>query len=216
MTTTVYFDLDGTLLEYTTPFAKLFAQTIPVDVTEEMAETYSEQVLTGISQVEENPYEEAFDVVRETYDLDVSPEELAATYIEKEATATRVSPQVRRLIRSIASQHQTGILTNGDGRMQRRKLEEHALSDLVDTVIISNEVGVRKPNPEIFWDAKERLPAETFFYIGDTYEEDIAPAQDAGFKTVYVGENHQPEARVATNGTEELAALLLPLLGEAP
>lgn len=65
---------------------------------------------------------------------------------------------------------------------------------------------------EIFEEAKERLPAEEFVYIGDTFEEDIVPAREAGFKTVYVGEEPHPDASVATRGTEELAALLLPLI----
>ena len=212
MTTTVYFDLDGTLLEYTTPFADIFAQTLPTEVSEEMTDTYFEEVLSGITQVEENPYRRAVEVVREAYDLDVNPEIVAETYIEEEAAATRVRPAVRQLVERVTSQHQTGILTNGDGRMQRQKLENHGLADLVDTIIVSNEVGSRKPDQALFKEAKKRLPAETFVYVGDTYEEDIVPALEAGFTTVYVGEDHQPDAPVAAKGTEELAELLLPLV----
>lgn len=212
MNTSVYFDLDGTLLNYSTPFSDLFVQTLPTDATEGMIETYSERVLTAISQVEDKPYQRAFHAVCEQYDLDLDEERLAAEYIEKEATATRIPHRVRRLVESTATRHQTGILTNGDGRMQRRKIEEHGLDEVVDTIIVSNEVGARKPHQEIFEEAKERLPAEAFVYIGDTFEEDIAPAREAGFKTVYVGEEAHPDASVATRGTEELAALLLPLM----
>lgn len=214
MTTTVYFDLDGTLLDYTTPFAELFTQTLPTDATREMVETYSEQILSGITQVEEDPYRQAFDVVCQEYNLDVKPDALVTEYIEREATATRVSPAVRQLVEALATQCQTGILTNGDWHMQRRKLEEHGLDNLVDTIIISNEVGSRKPERDIFEEAKKRFPAEVFVYIGDTFEEDIVPAQEAGFTTVYVGESHQPDAPVATRGTEELAGVLLSLIGE--
>lgn len=215
MATTVYFDLDGTLLDYNTPFAELFTQTLPANASDEMVETYYEQVLSGITQVEENPYRQAFEMVRREYDLDINPEALAAEYVKNEADATHVPPSVKRLVEAVAAQHQTGILTNGDGRMQRQKIEQHALDDLVDTVIVSNEVGARKPSQEIFEEAKEQLPAETFVYIGDTFEEDIVPAREAGFKTVYVGEENQPDAEVTTQGTEELAAILLPLIGES-
>jgi len=215
MATTVYFDLDGTLLDYNTSFAELFAQTLPANASDEMVETYFEHVLSGITQVEEKPYRQGFEIIRREYDLDINPEVLATEYIKKEADATHLPPSVKRLVESVAAQHQTGILTNGDGRMQRQKIEQHALDDLVDTVIVSNEVGARKPSQEIFEEAKERLPAETFVYIGDTFEEDIVPAREAGFKTVYVGEENQPDAEVATSGTEELAAILLPLTGES-
>lgn len=211
MTTSVYFDLDGTLLTYTTPFSELFGQVLPTDATDEMAETYSEQVLTSISQVEDNPYQRAFRAVSDQYDLDLDTERLAAAYVEREATATRLPRAVRQLVASIAARHQVGILTNGDGRMQRRKIAEHRLGEFVDTVIVSNEIGVRKPNQAIFDEAKERLPADVFVYIGDTFEEDIVPARNAGFRTVYVGEEPHPDTPVATSGTAELAAVLLPL-----
>lgn len=214
MTTSVYFDLDGTLLNYSTPFSELFAQTLPADATEGMIETYSEQVLTGISQVKDKPYQRAFDAVCEQYDLDFDAERLAAAYVEKEATATQIPHTVQQLVESIAVRHQTGILTNGDGRVQRRKIEEHGLDEFVDTIIVSNEIGARKPNREIFEEAKQRLPAEQFVYIGDTFGEDIVPAREEGFKTVYVGEETHPDASVAARGTEELAALLLPLIEE--
>lgn len=214
MATTVYFDLDGTLLSYSTPFAELFRQTIPVEATNEMTETYSKQVLSSITRLEERPYQRAFDAVSEKYNLNVDPEALAAEYIEREATATRMSHTVLSLVESIATRHQTGILTNGDGQMQRKKIGKHGLDDLVDTVIVSNEVGSRKPDRDIFEEAKRRLPAEVFVYIGDTFEEDIVPAREAGFKTVYVGEDEHPNTPVAASTTQELAELLLPLLTE--
>ena len=216
MTTSVYFDLDGTLLEYTTPFSELFARTLPTDATEDMAETYSRHVLTGISELRTDPYRRAFDAVGDEYGLAVDAESLASEYVEREAAATRLPQSVRRLVESIGARHQTGILTNGDGRMQRRKMAEHGLDELVDAVLVSNEVGSRKPDPAIFVEAKERLPADAFVYVGDTPEEDIIPARDCGFETVYVGEGTHPDASVAASGTEELAALLLPLVEDSP
>jgi len=214
METTVYFDLDGTLLNYTSPFSELFAQTLPVEATEEMVETYSERVLSGITNVAEEPYRQAFETVCREYNLNASPDSLAAEYIETEATATYISSPVQSLVETVTAHHQTGVLTNGDGKMQRRKLEEHGLTELMDTVIVSNEIGSRKPEQEIFEEAKQRLPADTFIYIGDTYEEDIVPARKAGFVTVYVGKSREKATPVAANCTEELANLLLPLLGE--
>ncbi|WP_206664906.1 HAD family hydrolase [Halorubrum salsamenti] len=212
MTATVYFDLDGTLLDYAVPFEELFARTLPTDPTEEMVKTYSERVLRGIERVESDPYERAFDAVRERYDLDVNPAALATEYVELEAGATRLAPAVRALVATVADRHDVGVLTNGDGRMQRRKLAEHGLDDLIDAVIVSNEVGARKPSRAIFDAARERLPAETTVYVGDTYDEDIVPAREAGFETVYVGDEDPSDRSVTAPGTEALASLLVPLL----
>jgi len=135
--------------------------------------------------------------------------------VEAEVGATRVFPQVRELLAVVSERHRTGILTNGDGELQRQKLEAHRLDEYVETVIVSNEIGVRKPEPGIFEEAKRRLEAEAYVYVGDTYEEDIVPAREHGFEAVYVGEEHQPDAAVSTSGTEELASLLVPLFESA-
>ena len=71
MTTTVYFDLDGTLLSYSTPFAELFAQTLPTEATDKMSETYSKEVLSSITALEKRPYQRAFTGVRKKYNLNV-------------------------------------------------------------------------------------------------------------------------------------------------
>jgi putative hydrolase of the HAD superfamily len=181
-----------------------------------MVETYSDHVLTGITELRTDPYQRAFDAVGDEYDLAVDSESLAAEYVEREAAATRLPETVRRLVESVGAHNRTGILTNGDGRMQRRKMAEHGLEELVDTVIVSNEVGSRKPDQAIFEEAKERLPAEAFVYVGDTVEEDITPARETGFETVYVGEGTHPDASVATSETEAFAGLLLPLIEEDP
>lgn len=212
MTTGVYFDLDGTLLEYTAPFDEILARTLPVEVTEEMMDTFTELILSAVADLAEGPYRRAFADFREEHGIGGDPEVLAGEYVRNEISATRVAPSVRRLVEATAAHHRTGILTNGDGRVQRRKLAEHGLDELVDAVVVSNEVGARKPEPAIFEEARERLPADAYVYVGDSFEEDVQPAREQGFQTVYVGDEHRPDAPVSASGTEELAAVLLPLV----
>jgi len=178
-----------------------------------MVETYSDRVLEGITQIKSDPFERAFSAVCERYSRR-RPGDARGGVRRSRSRSDPSRPAVRRLVESLAKRHQFGVLTNGDGYMQRRKLEEHGLDDLADAVVISNEVGVRKPNPQIFETAKERLPAESYLYVGDTFEEDIAPAREAGFETVYIGDD-RPDAPVSARRTAALASLLLPLVGEA-
>ncbi len=209
--TAVYFDLDGTLLEYTRPFDDLVAETLPVEATDAMCRTYSEAVLRSLRSVEDSPYEQAFDAVATEHGLNLDAAALADAYIEREVAATRVEDSVFELVEAVATSHPTGILTNGEGRVQRRKLEAHGLDELVDTVLVSNELGVRKPESRVFETAKERLPADTHLYVGDTYEDDIVPAGKNGFETVYVGEERR-DAPVSADGTAAPAGVLNALL----
>lgn len=210
----MYFDLDGTLLEYTRPFDELFARALPdeVDATEPMVKTYSERVLTALDDLEDDPFERAFAAVCREYDVPADPAALADEYVGIEVDATRVPDSVYRLVELVARDHRVGILTNGDGRMQRRKVAAHGLEDVVESVIVSNEFGARKPAADIFEHAKAELPAETFVYVGDTFEEDVVPARECGFETVYLGDTARPEATLTVADAQELAGVLGPLL----
>lgn len=69
-----------------------------------------------------------------------------------------------------------------------RVIDAAGLASLVDVVVISEEVGVRKPRPEIFRETLARLdvaPHETL-HIGDNLDADIAGAAAVGAATGWI------------------------------
>jgi HAD superfamily hydrolase (TIGR01509 family) len=81
-----------------------------------------------------------------------------------------------------------GIVSNMTflGELLRGDLDRLGILDLFDTVIVSSEVGVRKPHPRIYTDAVQAMgvaPAATIF-VGDRLREDIAGPQAAGMRAV--------------------------------
>ncbi|MFP8891895.1 HAD family hydrolase [Natrialbaceae archaeon A-CW2] len=188
MSTAVYFDLDGTLCTYTKSFDEQFATTVEPygEPTDSAYELYVERLFRALETCEPNPYRRAFEAVVEQTPLEAAPKTLAREHCQTELKATAVSREARQVVERVGNSRQTGILTNGDGRQQRAKIDRHGLGELVDTVVVSNELGVRKPDREIFETARERLPADEHVYVGDTFDEDIVGAHEAGFQTVYV------------------------------
>jgi putative hydrolase of the HAD superfamily len=82
----------------------------------------------------------------------------------------------------------TGIITNGQTDHQTRVIYKLKLDTMVDSTLISEKEGLRKPDPEIFWRAASRLglkPDECMF-IGDSPTTDILGAADAGMATIWV------------------------------
>jgi putative hydrolase of the HAD superfamily len=82
-----------------------------------------------------------------------------------------------------------GIVANSwpdPGRVIRADAERFGLSDGVDAMVLSEEVGVRKPDPEIFRIACRRLGVEPreAMYVGDNLETDIRGAAGVGMTTV--------------------------------
>ena len=81
----------------------------------------------------------------------------------------------------------TAIITNGSVQSQRGKIKHTNLDKLFDIIIISDEVGVHKPDPKIFELALNKLNvlSESALYVGDRLEKDILGCQNAGMRGVW-------------------------------
>ena len=83
----------------------------------------------------------------------------------------------------------TGLVANSwpePARVLRRDVEESGLADLLDVLVFSAEVGVRKPDPEIFLHALRVLGVDPIdaMFVGDGLETDVQGAADVGMTTV--------------------------------
>jgi HAD superfamily hydrolase (TIGR01549 family) len=82
----------------------------------------------------------------------------------------------------------TGIVANSwpePARLLRADVERYGLAGELDVQVWSGEVGARKPEPEIFIHALDRLgvdPVDALF-VGDGLENDVQGAGDVGMTT---------------------------------
>jgi putative hydrolase of the HAD superfamily len=62
-------------------------------------------------------------------------------------------------------------------------MEADGLTDYFKTVVLSSKVRIRKPNPEIYWEAARRIGVEPSkcAYVGDNPVRDVEGAHKAGF-----------------------------------
>jgi FMN phosphatase YigB (HAD superfamily) len=62
-------------------------------------------------------------------------------------------------------------------------LEEYGLTEYFKTVVLSSKVGIRKPNPEIYWEAARRVGVEPAkcVYVGDNPVRDVEGTRAAGY-----------------------------------
>lgn len=69
-----------------------------------------------------------------------------------------------------------------------RVLEEAGLAPHLDAIVVSEEVGVRKPRKEIFDEALRRLgvSAEEAVHVGDNLAADVAGAAAVGMRTLWL------------------------------
>ncbi len=76
----------------------------------------------------------------------------------------------------------------------RGVLEREGIADLFDIILVSDEVGWRKPKPVIFETALGRLHvgAGEALFVGDRIDIDVAGAQGVGMGSAWVNPERAP------------------------
>jgi len=99
------------------------------------------------------------------------------------------------------------VLTNGDPRQQRLKLERTGLVDRFDRILTPTEVGAPKPRPEAFATACTMLglDPERTAYVGDNLEVDALGAAAAGLIGIWL-DRFGPDGMVPA-GIERITSL---------
>ena len=75
-------------------------------------------------------------------------------------TSRRAVPGSMELIRELKKKMSIGIITNGLAVEQKEKIRLCGVQELIDCLVVSEEVGARKPDSRIFEIALERLGAK--------------------------------------------------------
>lgn len=124
-------------------------------------------------------------------DLRDIADQIAAAWQTHIAIDPEAMPVLARLKRHKKA---VGLVSNFDHPPHvRRILSENGWADIFDTIIISSEVGVKKPDPAIFVLALQQtgiVPADAI-YVGDTHD-DVTGAIAAGIHPVLIARTDNP------------------------
>ncbi len=96
-------------------------------------------------------------------------------------------------IAELARTRRVAIVTNG-GAAQRLKLQRIGLDKVVRTVIVSEELGIAKPDARIFQHALKwsEVAAPEVLFVGDEPVIDLAPAASLGMATAWRARGEWP------------------------
>ncbi len=118
--------------------------------------------------------------------LDRAASEYGTVY----AKARRAVPgaaAVLDALRRRPSVRAVAVVTNHLARVQRDKLEACGLTDRIDFMVTSEEVGSLKPAPDLFEAALARagVSAAAAVMVGDSWDRDVRGAVGAGIRAVW-------------------------------
>ena len=117
-------------------------------------------------------------------------------------------PEVAPLLGNLRQRYRLAAITNGNIHLQRQPLAEY-----FPIAIAAGELLAPKPDPKPFLTALDRLgvaPRQAL-HVGDSWEEDVLPAQRLGMRAVWVSEKADqalPERVERIAHVRELSELL--------
>ncbi|MEO0310783.1 MAG: hypothetical protein RIQ89_440 [Bacteroidota bacterium] len=124
----------------------------------------------------------------------LAPKELAGDYLALATNKTALFPHAIETLEYLAQKYSLHIITNGFAESQYFKLNNSGIKQYFNQVIISDEVGYRKPDSKIFelaLEAAQALP-ENSAMVGDGIEVDVLGAMRCGLEGVYFNPHEIP------------------------
>jgi len=115
--------------------------------------------------------------------------EAVDAYFDPFIASLRVAPRAFATLSKIGKYVSVGLISNFSyGEAIRKALRKLRLDRLFNTVVISDEVGWRKPHPKIFkiFLDELKLDPDEAIYVGDDLKYDIEGAKAVGMKAVLV------------------------------
>lgn len=111
--------------------------------------------------------------------------QLDPLYLDLLGRAGCTIPGAIELLQSLHSNgFKVGILSNGFTEVQHKKLHSSGIAPYVDCVVLSDEIGINKPDRRLFDYALQKAgtTASAALMIGDNPDTDIAGATAAGWR----------------------------------
>lgn len=202
----VLLDADGTLFDYNR--AEQYAleralQDFDLPFDAETVEVYRringalwldfEQGKVGAERLKVLRFERLLDAMRAGGRAD--PAQFSATYLHHLGACAELIDGAAQVVRALHARALLALITNGLKEVQRSRLAKSGLQPFFDAVIISDEIGVAKPDPGIFDLAFLRMgepDRSEVLIVGDSLTSDMKGGYDYGIDTCWFNPDHAP------------------------
>lgn len=121
--------------------------------------------------------------------LGITPLEMNSAFLEAMADICTLLPGAKELLDAISGRAKLGIITNGFTELQAIRLERTGLTDYFEHVVISEQVGIAKPDLGIFDYAHHLmgLPCKSkVLMVGDNPHSDVLGGINFGVETCWL------------------------------
>lgn len=220
----VYFDIDDTLLDHRQAeraaladvVATYRAQFAPHPLEDVQARYHTRNVALWRRYAAGTVSKEVLRRQRieawlEDLGIDLDAEAVGQLYMDRYRTHWSFIEGAREAFLTIADHLPVGLLTNGFAEVQHAKLDRFPeLRARASAVVISEEVGVMKPHPQIFAHATRTAgtPPGAILYVGDSLHSDVEGGLQAGWQVAWFARNGATEQAPGAFRFADWSALL--------
>ena len=191
----VLFDLDGTLLNRDKS-VELFINQQYERLYELLSHIPKEQYISRFIELDNHGYvwkDKVYQQLISEFNIpSVTWEELLQDYVKQFKHHCVGFPHIHKMLEELKNNKiALGMITNGYGQFQMDNIKALDIEKYFDVILVSEWEGIKKPNPQIFINALEKLnvePSESVF-IGDHPENDVKAAQNVGMKGIWKKDN---------------------------
>ncbi|MFH5801376.1 HAD family hydrolase [Haladaptatus sp. CMAA 1911] len=205
-TVAVYFDIDGTLLEKRRDEEEIVetAKAFDIELDDESVHEFDGLVEQYFRRNVADGYREAVETFTDHLGIDVDTDAFTRDLEWRKVENTRLADGAKDVLDGFSDVTVLGIITNGASDIQREKLARHGIADYFEHVLVSGELDTMKPKDEMFTGAKSERPADEYVYVADRLGDDLVPARQNGFVTVWISDEGSGVADVTVPSLAEL------------
>lgn len=184
----VIFDLDGTLLDRDESVKNF----IKSQYNRKLAgQVPKEKFINRFIELDNRGYtwkDKVYQQLVKEFEIKLTWEELLQDYLAEFKNHCVPFPNLISMLMELKNRNQClGMITNGRGQFQMDNIEALGINKYFDTIAVSEWEGIKKPDPQIFKRALERLGVspEDSIFVGDHPENDVKAAQNVGMKAIW-------------------------------
>ncbi|MDX9759907.1 MAG: YjjG family noncanonical pyrimidine nucleotidase [Bacteroidota bacterium] len=224
----IFFDADDTLFDYGAAEREAFVRTAEafglgarLEEAHAVYRVHNGNVWRELERGEITQDElkvERFRRVLRAMEVDEGPAAaMSPYYLDRLSEQTQLLPGAEDAVRAAGERHLLVLVTNGLTTVQRRRFAASPITRHFQRILISEELGVAKPDPAIFYPALEEfsLRPEDVLLVGDSTSSDMPAARNAGMDFCWINPGRDPvpaglHAKYDIGNVGELVALLGP------
>ena len=197
MLTSIFFDLDNTLLDFDRGEAHALSRAFRqfgIDPTPAVLARYHDINLRQWELLEEGKLTKdqvltrRFDLLFAELGVSCDSQAVCDLYESFLAEEHDFIPGALELLEALSPRYSLHLATNGASAVQRRRLADAGILPYFQNIFISEEVGFHKPSPAFFHACFAAIPGfdpACALMVGDSLTSDVRGGRDAGIRTCW-------------------------------